>query len=461
MTAIRYWGGRLKCCVALAPWFFLAAHSSPPASLIAWRDQKIDWILKPVPGAQGPVLSRATVIAKCGEVLDELHAKFGGDLGVLHRTPGADAEVANFVRFVTAQQRQGMRDADGSPTHLLGGSESDLEYLRSIRPYVTPTGLLADQALLSALQDPSTYYKAIDMLTAQNRGLDPSKKWLVLAFRSQFILSVDRATYGRLLVIAPVRTLPDGSELEQWFQFALATPSTPISAPVRSVSCIARVRRPDGHTEAYFVDYFRTADPASGRIAFQPTFGLKPMPSSDCFNCHKTAVLPIYPKSLLVCSPSGVSESPTGENPVVRAINARMLDWYRRTPSQERTLVDPADYGPSLGAGDLDGALASVAAEAGIDKERAARIRRQMTCTNCHGAFAPLNYDLSVVTDRDAASFESHRGLAQSFVENGTMPPGNDLTPDDRKILWQALARAYFDPTTRTGALVDWLKAKP
>ena len=52
------------------------------------------------------------------------------------------------------------------------------------------------------------------------------------------------------------------------------------------------------------------------------------------------------------------------------------------------------------------------------------------------------------------------RGLAQAFVEDGLMPPGNTLTPEERRALWQCLTADYFDPAARDGALVEWLKGK-
>jgi len=40
------------------------------------------------------------------------------------------------------------------------------------------------------------------------------------------------------------------------------------------------------------------------------------------------------------------------------------------------------------------------------------------------------------------------------------MLPGNSLSPEERHALWLCLTKEYFDPQTRSGLFVDWLKGK-
>jgi hypothetical protein len=71
-----------------------------------------------------------------------------------------------------------------------------------------------------------------------------------------------------------------------------------------------------------------------------------------------------------------------------------------------------------------------------------------------------LNFPEPVYTDRETESMKDGRGLAQTFVEEGWMPPGNDLTAEERKVLWKELSRQYFDHEGLKGVFFDWLRGK-
>ena len=81
-----------------------------------------------------------------------------------------------------------------------------------------------------------------------------------------------------------------------------------------------------------------------------------------------------------------------------------------------------------------------------------------MNCTSCHDSFAPLNFPAGIKTTRDLNALKLRQPIAQSYVESGEMPPGNKLTPEERKALWRCLSSEYYDPGTRSGLLVDWLR---
>jgi hypothetical protein len=463
---VRTWGSKGVCFFALAPWLFLGAlpsihgthHGWTAQQWREWRDSRIAWILRPdLETQEGKVLSRGSVVEKCGVALEQLDSIRDGDSG---SDPENEPGMAHFVRFVTAQHWMGVKDREGNKTHVLGSSITDGEYLDSATPFVQLPALLASRQFLTALGQPSTYRSALAMIDARNDGLAEDARWSVLTYRSQFILSVDRTTYGRLLIAVPARKLEGGGSLEQWIQFAIATPDTSPSAVIQSVSVVARVHLPNGEVHSYFVDLLRHKNPLTGEFWLSSTYSMKPMPSSNCFNCHKTAVISIHPRSLLRFDRHGTTEVAADGDEQVAKLN-RMAQSYR---GPEKLFVDPQDYGPSLGSGTreiLDAELSTVAGQNHIDAVSLDRIRKSADCTACHGEFAPLNFDLSVSTDRDASSFESKRGIAQTYIENGYMPPGNRLSPEERRVLWIGLSRAYFDPKTGQGAFVDWLKGKP
>ncbi|MBC8064723.1 MAG: hypothetical protein H7Y17_07830 [Chlorobia bacterium] len=83
-----------------------------------------------------------------------------------------------------------------------------------------------------------------------------------------------------------------------------------------------------------------------------------------------------------------------------------------------------------------------------------------MVCGSCHEDFAPINYPQAVQTTGDLTAFKLRRGMLQTYVENGWMPPNNTLTAEERKGLWKSLVREHFDAESMTGTFVDWLKGR-
>ncbi len=410
-----------------------------PAEWIEWRDAQIARILEPAVFQGESVVVRSQVAHRSAAafcVIAPALKEFEGD-------PALQKEMGNFVAFVRAQGTM------SSKSHALGLDVSDARYWTVARDYVALPDLLASPAFLAKVSDPRTYRDAVAMIERLNAGLQEEKKWRVLPFQARFIMSVDRTTYGRLLVFVPDQTTPAGALCDKWVTFAIATPghkgANPASVSVVTVS--------KGAKEAYFMDYVRYQS-AKG-IELMPTAVLPDSPSKNCYDCHKSAVVPIRPEVEYDFDKDGamVEREPTG----YVALNNKIREYGALAfPNHDKTA-----YGPCIGPASSPRRTAIVREMAeGLGEASIARIAAAMECSKCHDAFAPLNFPEPVRTDREVRSMKRGMGVAQTFVEQGWMPPGNDLTSAERGALWKSLSKEYFDPTTREGALVDWLKAK-
>ena len=282
----------------------------------------------------------------------------------------------------------------------------------------------------------------------------------MLAYRAQFIKSVDKTTYGRVLIIAPNIPAPDGGVIDKWIQFAIATPEMASPPNIKSVSMVA-VHRSAGNplsTTAFLMDFMRAPDLASGDIEITPTVSLPVNPSQNCYDCHKSGVIPIKPASTLVFEAGGkmVDRAPDFDA-IDETINSRIATYGKVNLGG----MDTGAYGPSLGSSP-DSLTAQTIRASAPDVPLApiaiARIRDAATCASCHAQFGPLNYLQAVRSNFDVKLFRSHHGLVQTYVEKGWMPPGNTLTKDERHALWETVSKQYFNPATRTGLLVDWLR---
>jgi hypothetical protein len=395
----------------------------------AWRDAEIARILKPVEFQGESVLVREVVALRCAAALAQIEP-------ALERGEVPD-DLGNFIAFVRAQSWQ------VAPGHALGLEVSDAEYWRAARDYVSLPPLLASQAFLSKLQYPATYGKAVEMVRTREPG------WSVLPFEARFIKSVDRTTYGRLLVVAPDQPGPGGALCDKWVTFAIATVDA-AAHPV-SVSVVAVVKGGKENT-AYFMDYLRQAGP--NEIELMPTAVLPTSPSKNCYDCHKSPVVPISPEAVY-----GSDFAKTDE-PLHRELNVRIRGYGKVS----HALHEPTAYGPCIGPADSphrQRVVEECVKAEGLARTSIARVKAAMRCAGCHEAFAPLNYPEPVRTDREVRSMKRTRGIAQTFVEDGLMPPGNDLTASERRALWRALSLEYYDSTSGSGTLVDWLRGRP
>jgi hypothetical protein len=85
-----------------------------------------------------------------------------------------------------------------------------------------------------------------------------------------------------------------------------------------------------------------------------------------------------------------------------------------------------------------------------------------MQCSSCHNRFSTINYPQAVRTDLDINGFPaSKKGMLQTYIEQGYMPPGVVLSPEERQGLWRCLLKEYCDLSAQQGLFVDWLKGNP
>lgn len=342
----------------------------------------------------------------------------------LSRDPKRQKALANFVSFIKAQGTM------AEPDHALGFSLDDREYAAKVAPFVELPPLLRSQEFLGKIGDPRTYGEAVRMIEKENEKRPADKKWIVLPYQAQFIRSVDQTTYGRLLVMIP----RDRGLFDKWVQFAIATPGMkPVE--IQSVSIVSVLRGDPKRSKVFFMDYFRRPDP-EGQIALVPTMNDERRPSTNCYNCHKSGVVPIHPLAEFRFDERGCLVRQTSDT--AEELNKRILLYG----APDYTFLDTSAYGPSLGP---------LSGHRDILPER---VKAAMNCAVCH----TINFPQAVRTQGDQKAFKSHMGLVQSYVENGWMPPNNDLSPAERRQLWQNLLKEYFDPSQKSGLLIDWLK---
>ncbi len=425
------------------------------AEWIQWRDARIKWILTPSTQHDGTqCLDQAQVAARCRRALGEYDAMLQG------QSTDSPVGLENFLAFVRSQALMETVDSVGRQTHRLGFSLSDKEYARLAEPFVRLPDLIVNQSFLRDMSDPAGYRSAVRQIEAQAGSEERTVRWRVLLFRGRFIKSVDRTTYGRMLVVIPGRTGVDGALYDQWIQFALATPDQPQGVDERSVSVVSVVRREHkARPEVYFMDYLRTTDPLTGDIRLVPTAVLDDNPSKNCYDCHKTGVLPIRPDLMFDFDIRGRLTKASDTSPTLRVLDELAAAYGR----PDIVGMDEPAYGPSVGSSDVlpdRSFVKSVSAPLNLSDESLDRIRQAMACCRCHDSIGPLNFPAGVRRSRDETTFKYGRSLTQTYVEEGWMPPGNQLSRIERVELWQCLSRQYLDLKRGTGTFVDWLQGR-
>ena len=424
---------------------------------IAWRDDQIKQIFTPTfDSGNEKVLLRREVVEKSA-LAHAFLSQFVANPKFL-KDPAREKALGHFVKFVSALHMLGNRDAAGVSTHLFGMSVSDSQYWARISRWMTFPPLLKSQVFLSLLSSPTTYKAAADMIEVHNKSLSNNDKWTVALFRAQFVKSVDDTTYGRMLVLVPNEKLSDGRILDEWIMFALATPDMPADAPVRSVSFIATVRdpaKPNTH-QAFFCDFMR--DSLNGKISLNPTLLMNNSPSKNCYECHKSAILPIRPKyTLQFDSRNVLREDSSGQSAVLKQMNG-MVPKYGNT---DFGLLDPDSYGPTLGLRHKPVSAESIVEWTkgiSLPPESAAKVQAAMNCASCHDDFARINYPLALRSDQEQKSFEAKKGLVQTTIEQGFMPPNNTLNANERHALWVCLSKEYLNLAKHEGLFLDWLR---
>ena len=420
-----------------------------PPDWIGWRDQQISRILEPLKTPDGvPYLDRGEVSRKCAEAWQTVRSEADS----LRTRP----ELSNFLSFLQGQNWASLTGPDGRKDHRLGLDVSDRRYYEESRDHLAFPELLRSEAFLQAMADPRRNREAWEMIERHNSSLPERQKWLMLPYRARFVFSVDRTTYGRMLVLIP-NEVRGSSVVDTWLNYAIALPDQDPPPQAMSVSMIVIERGTDPGSEAraYFMDFLRVRDPLTGRIRLEPTVNLAPSPSQNCYDCHKSSIIPIFPEAEYRFLPTGRLET---------VAESRAADFNRRIRGYGKAPMGHQDrgaYGPCIGEPGLtrtDDFIRSAAGDPDLADASIAKIRSAMGCASCHDAFAPLNFVEPVETDRETRSMKLKKGLAQTFVEEGRMPPGNDLNSRERRALWKALSKEYLDLPTGRGTFVDWLR---
>lgn len=439
-----------------------------------WRDKQIASILTPTFKSDSGemLLSREEVIARASNAYNFIKPILDQEPDFFSRNTQRSHVIGNFIKFITAQHWMALVDAKGISTHGLGLTLEDVGYWSFAQRYVEFPDLLQSQPFLEAMSNASTYKTAVDMIEKQNQKLPPNQKWIVLPFLAQFVQSVDGLTYGRMLIIVPNVPVTHGGLIDKWVLFSIATPDLAPDINVQSVSMISVYQKSIGKDfESYPVDFLRQRDPKTKKIVIVPTVLTPERPSKNCYDCHKTSIVPIYPALEYRFNSSGtLVPKSVGVGSVPAQVNQLILGYG----AQNYAGVEDLDaYGPSLGPvgwhrSDKD--LQKLAQSLGVTLSPMSydNVRKAMNCVECHdSSFSRVNYLQAARSNRDVTAFERHEGILQTYIEEGWMPPGpgpalttNALTMDERKVLWKALTTEYLDLDHQSGIFVDWLKGK-
>ena len=314
---------------------------------------------------------------------------------------------------------------DLKPDHQLGFNVSDKEYFAETSQYVEIPGFLLDQDFVKWASRAETLDKAKTYLRSLNLTRSPSDQLTFLSYRSRHLGTPDNNnSFLRLLIVVPGdagRRIP-----EKWVQFGVTDPG--VKPLTRNISVVSALLNPDGTFNSYFKDYYRIYR-RSGPIEIKGRWELG-YGDDNCVQCHKTGVLPIFPKDDSVAS---------DEKSVLWAVNERFESYGQ--PRFDKYLNE-TKFGPGLAA-----------AEPGSRAKRFGEtfettiVGKAMVCANCHdgNGLGSLNWPMS-------------QKVISSFVKGGRMPRGHSLDQTDRNELYRKLLAEYFaTDAANPGILKSWL----
>jgi len=467
-------GARLLLFVACTGFFVFmlgrvsAADGGEPANWSldqwkAWRDGQIKAILTPTFDANGSkILSRQDVILRCVEAYKVLGPMLSRS-GFLDANSGRSRELGNFAKFVVAQARLDYHNGQGVYNHALGYEISDQDYFSRSSSELKIPDLLTSQEFLTDMSDPLTYKNAVSLIAEHNTKLAKNQKWIVFLYRSQFLKSVDKATYGRMLVLVPDEKAPDGGYTDRWIQYAIATPGDAVPKETKSVSMVVvhRDRFGVSTSKAYLCDFMRQRDSTNRFSGVIPTMLLRDNASKNCYECHKSPVLPIHPKKAFEFNSSAeLVESRDAMRSMPDLLNARISNYAMC----EFMSMNSDSYGPTIGPNEItlsDEFIRDSANDPSLSAESLAKLRIAMKCESCHSSPSKINYPQAVQSSIGFQNFEQKVGIVQTYIESGWMPPNNNLTAAERRALWKTLYNEYLntsEPTGPSGQFVTWLK---
>ncbi len=310
------------------------------------------------------------------------------------------------------------------PDHELGFSVPDSVYFSETRPYVAIPDFLLTPTFLRAVSRYETLPQAKATLRELNAHRSVDDRLIFFSYESRHLGTPDTPeSFRRLLIVVPgnaAQNIP-----EKWVQFGVPDPRA--RAPVRNVSVVAVVPGPEGTTNAYFKDYFRTFR-RNGSITIKGRWDLG-YGDDNCALCHKSGILPIFPVN------GSVSRD---EQAMVQTVNERFLKYSK--PRFDKYL-DASKLGPGLGldsSSQLITDRTSLKPTVGVDRVK---------CGACHqpNGLGALNWPMD-------------RTLISSFVKGGQMPFGYKLQQVERNRLYVKLIQEYFAiDEAKPGILKAWL----
>ncbi len=426
------------------------------AQWISWREKQIRWILTPTFEANGrQLISREEVILRSAVAYQQVRQW----MNLAPENPSNTkirSTMRHFFAFIETQGMMSYFDKNGTYTHALGYPETDKTYWDNSSSFMAFPKMLRGQEFLNNLSSQSSYSKALEQIRDWNSKLPDDQKWIVLAYRSQFLKSADTTTYGRFLVYVPNEPSSDGGSNDRWIQFAAEAPGERTTKEVKSVSMVTIHRDPHGHQKAFLVDFMRERD--SSRLwSIRPNMLAAKNPSKNCYDCHKSPVLPLYPKQIIRFD-STDSHVDAEALAIATKLNERITN-YQSCPIEYL----PSDaYGPSIGSRALtDDDIVRANDGHSISLKSETRIKDASRCDKCHREANSINYPAAIDTNIGFLNFEAKKGFAQTLIDKGLMPPQSSLSIDERRILWRCLSLNYLrqsDLGDPIGQLVDWLK---
>lgn len=445
-------GGNVELDQPLARSSVAARKASPPAdcplSLAdweAWRDRAVHDLLRTRLNGNGEqfvdtnqVLAQSTVIAN---FIDDCSPYYTGGSNL-------NVSIGNLSDFVGV-----FRNNLSVPTydHQFGYTIDDFQYLDRVRENVDLPPLLKSADFLKKVSNRETYKDAYDLIVQQNAGLPADKQWWVLLYKSRFLTTPDEAnTFGRFFVYVP------GDSYDKWIQFGIKIPDDSSTTPINNLSIVS-IAKPDAQGRRFnsIIDWWRTYD--SGWSVKLATRRESQGITENCVMCHKTSPLGIHPaeeytfdsKGKLVVNTSTAGQIPAQLNKLIPTYGAPYFnDW-----------ADTSKYGPELGP-DIqrtDQFMANCTSGLNLNPASVAKVKANMTCSNCHSntGVGILNFPAATRHIKSAGN------QVYQYISEGWMPPNKNLSSDEREGLYQCLVKEYYDFTSKTGLLIDWLKNKP
>src|SRR2546426_2927647 len=212
-----------------------------------------------------------------------------------------------FVEYIAALS------LERQPDHELGFLVPDKQYFAETYQYVQIPEFLLDQSFLRVVSRYETLDRAKSFLRLLNLKREPSDQLIFFSYTSRHLGTPDNHdSYRRLLIVVPGNA--EKGVPEKWVQFGITDRRARIH--IRNLSVVSATPGPDGSSNFYFKDYYRTYG-RDGSITVKGRWDLG-YGEDNCVRCHKSGILPIFP------SPGSVRPS---EQPALVAVNQRFLTY--------------------------------------------------------------------------------------------------------------------------------------